>query len=117
MALPLSERMLIVLDAVERGCAHQLADDVSTGLVAAYAHSGVKATLRTLRALERRDYVEMVPAERFIDKAHDHWKATVAGKGLLSALAQGAANIRLLNAQERNLSVRGRLSPLAERAA
>jgi hypothetical protein len=119
MGLPLSERMLQVLDTVERSCTHQIADDVSTSLVAAYvasyASGGIKTTLRTLTALERRGYVERLPASRFSN--HDHWKLTDSGRALLAALYNGAAKIRQLEAQELNLSVRGRLSPLAERTA
>lgn len=115
MPLPLSERMLIVLDAVVRGCAKPQTDDISTTLAGAYSKLGVKSALRTLKALERRGYVEH-PKPCF-GGTYDLWQPTDAGRSLLAALADGAANIRLMEAQELNLSVRGRLSPLAERAA
>lgn len=111
--MALSERMLIVLDAVVRGCSKPQTDDISTTLAGAYSKLGAKPALKTLQALERRGYVEH-PAPRF-GGSHDHWQPTDAGQSLLAALFDGAANIRLLKAQELRLSVRSRLSPLAER--
>lgn len=115
MALPLSERMLIVLDAVIRGCSRPQTEDISTALASFHANLGVKPALKTLQALERRDYVEH-PSPRF-GGTHDLWQPTDAGRSLLAALTTGASNFRLIEAQELNLSVRGRLSPLAERTA
>lgn len=111
MALPLSERMLVALGAIEGGCRRHGVSDLSTAFVAAALGLSPRTTLRTLQALERRGLVEQAQSPG------SFWRVNAEGRSLLGAVAVGAANMRLIKAQKLDLPVRSRPSGLAERAA